>query len=135
MYTVNAQSSNRPTEERKSHGVPRQELSYETPPNSHYGNPLKRETTVNFSQAWGSYGSYKAPVPQVISDLQEEPRLGERKIHDSVEFTDEEYINKIKRPLLHINAVPENPQSDFIRQKIIEHEKGHRRRCRTCWLW
>ena len=89
MYTVNAQSSNRPTEERESHGIPHKEFGNCETENTHYGNPFKRETTVNVSQTWGSYGSYKAPIPQVFSDLQEEQRLGERKIHDSVEFTDE----------------------------------------------
>jgi hypothetical protein len=128
MYSINAQSPNRPIEERKSHGVPHEKLSYETPPNSYYGSPLKGETPLNVSKTWGAYGSYKAPLPQIIDYFQEEPELGQKDLH-------EEYVDKIKQPLLYIDVVPKVSQPDPVRQKVVEHEKTNHSGCRTCWLW
>ena len=132
MYSIHAKSPNRSIEEGKSHGVPHEKLSYETPPNSYHGSPLKGETPLSVSKTWGSYGSYKAPLPQVIHYFQEEQELGQKNFY---EMNDEDYINKIKRPLLHINVVPKDSHSDPVCQKAAEHEKTNRRRCRTCWLW
>ena len=119
MDIPNAKSSHRPIEARKSYGVPCEELGCSPPPDSQYGSPFKRETHIDIQKTWGTYGSYKAHIPHSFRCFQEEPGLGEEEVWSR----DEEYIKKIKRPLLNTNAIPEDDQSNDICQKVVEPEK------------
>jgi hypothetical protein len=104
MYIQN-ESSNRTTQKGESYGLPHEEFDEEPPPYPHYGGQVERKASFNFPQAGSSYGSLQTPSPQIFSDLQKEQRLGEKTIYEkmrsSFNDTDEEFINKVKRPLLH----------------------------------
>jgi hypothetical protein len=103
MYMINA-SKNRTSQEGESYGLSHEEFDEEPTPYTYNGGHVERKTSFDFPQAGGSYGSFKAPSPQIFCDLQEEPGLGETTIYEKMRSsfidTDEEYINKIKRPLL-----------------------------------
>jgi hypothetical protein len=128
---MNAKGSHRSSEEGESHGVPHKELGSQATTNPFHGDSLKRETPVHVSQTWGTYGSYKAHIPHSFRCFQEEPELGEKEVWSR----DEEYIKKIKRPLLNTNVVPEDDQSNDVCQKVVEPEKTHRCGRWTRWLW
>jgi hypothetical protein len=132
---MNANGSHRTAEERESHGVPYKGLSSQATTNPIHGNSVEREAPVHVSQTWGAYGSYKAHIPQSFKCFQEEPKLGQKNFYESVIWKDEEYINKIKSPLLNTNAVPKDPEPDTLCQKVADYAKTNHRRRWTSWLW
>jgi hypothetical protein len=132
---MNANGSHRTSEERESHGVPYKGLSSQATTNPIHSSPLKGKAPGHVSQTWGSYGTYEAPIPQSFESFQEEPKLGKKNFHESVVWGDEEYINKIKRPLLDTNAVPKDPEPDTLCQKVADYAKTNHRRRWTSWLW
>ena len=132
---MNAKSPNRSTEEGESHGVPYKGLSSQPTKNPIHDSPFKGKAPGHVSQTWGSYGTYEAPIPQSFKSFQDEQELGQKNFHVSVMWTDEEYINKIKRPLLDTNAIPKDSEPDTLCQKVTDYAKANHRSRWTRWLW
>ena len=131
MDTINESSNT--DKKRYSHGVPREGLGVQAPQNTHHGSPLKGETIVYVSQARSPYGSFQEPIPNIIEGFQKEPRLGQKKVYEKIVDEDEEYIKKIKRPILY--ADPENCQPDPICQEADVPTKTNCCSCWPRWVW
>lgn len=131
--------NDRSLKKRESHGLSDEEYDEEATQYTHPGGSFKRETALHFPQARRSYGSYQAPIPQVFKSIQEEPRLGENAIHDKMRSsfvdTDEEIINKIKRPLLSEDARTENYESDSVCKEAHVTQESNCCCGRSGWLW
>jgi len=132
-------SSNRTSQEREPYGLPHEEFDEEPPPYPYDGSHDERKASFNFPQTGGSHGSLQAPSPQIFSDLQKEQRLGEKTIYEkmrsSFKDVDEEFINKIKRPLLHNHAGCEDCKSNNVHQETDGHEKTNCCCRRSGWFW
>jgi hypothetical protein len=135
MHIANA-SSYRPSQEREPYGLPHEEFDEEPSPYPCFG--YEKQTFVSVPEARGSYGAFEAPSPQVISSFQKEQKLGEKTIYEQMRssFTDkdEEYINKIKRPLLQKHVNSKDPQSSYICQETFGDEKTNCCCHRTGWF-
>jgi hypothetical protein len=128
MHTSNASTRTyRASQEGQSYGLPYQEFDEEPTPYSYDGGYVEGEAPLNLSQAGGSHGAIQTPCPQVVPDLQKKQKLGEKTIYEKMRSsfidTDEEILNKIKRPLLQNNADPEDAQSNCICQETYVDEK------------